>query len=86
MYNSENGGGVKVNELKYTADGYLIVSELYNCPLWKKCSSSCYSDCDHDCFYCEYADFRKPEYILEMSNKPAHEKLYSICHNAGNRK
>ena len=53
-----------MKELKYTSDGYLIVSELYKCPLWKK-SSTCSSGCEHDCFFCEYSDFRKPEYLLE---------------------
>ena len=86
MYNCENRGGIAVNDLKYTTDGYLIVSELYNCPLWKKSSIPGYSGCKHDCFFCEYADFRKPEYLLELSNKPSHEKLYSVCHNEANRK
>ena len=75
-----------MKELKYTDDGYLIVSELHNCPLWKKSSIPCYSGCNHDCFFCEYADFRKPEYLSELKNKPAEEKLYSVCHNEGNRK
>ena len=86
MLNYNNVGGINVQELKYTADGYLIVSELYKCPLWKMSSIPCYSDCDHDCFFCEYADFRKPEYLLELKNQPAGEKLYSVCHNEGNRK
>ncbi len=86
MYDCENRGGIEVNELKYTSDGYLIVSELHKCPLWKKSSIPCYSNCDHDCFFCEYSDFRKPEYMLEMADKPAEEKLYSVCHNEDNRK
>lgn len=31
-----NIGGIEVKELKYTNDGYLIVSELYKYPLWEK--------------------------------------------------
>lgn len=78
-------GGIEVEDLKYTSEGYLIVSELYKCPLWKK-SSTCSSGCERDCFFCEYADFRKPEYLLELKNKPTPKKLYSVCHNEGNRK
>ena len=79
-------GGIKVDELKYTNDGYLIVSELYKCPLWKKSSIPCYSEYDHDCFFCEYSDFRKTEYMLEVMDKSPLERLYSVCHNEGNRK
>ena len=78
-------GGVGVKETKYTSEGYLIVSELHKCPLWEK-SKNCSAGYERDCFYCEYSDFRKPEYMLELTNKPAGEKLYSICHNEGNRK
>ena len=85
MCKYKNIGGIEVKELKYTSDGYLIVSELYKCPLWEK-SLTCSSGCEHDCFFCEYSDFRKPEYMLEMTNKSAGEKLYSICHNEFNRK
>ena len=74
-----------MNDKKYTKEGYLIVSELYKCPLWKK-SLTCSSGCEHDCFFCEYADFRKPEYLLELKNKPTPKKLYSVCHNEVNRK
>ena len=85
MCKYEDIGGIEVKELKYTNDGYLIVSELYKCPLWEK-SLTCSSGCEHDCFFCEYSDFRKPKYMLEMTNKSAGEKLYSICHNEFNRK
>lgn len=85
MCKYENIGGIEVKELKYTSEGYLIVSELYKCPLWEK-SSTCSSGCEHDCFFCEYADFRKPEYLLELKNKPTTKKLYSVCHNEVNRK
>ena len=85
MYDYGKVGDIKVEELKYTSEGYLIVSELHKCPLWKK-SSTCSSGCEHDCFFCEYSDFRKHEYMLEITNKPAGEKLYSVCHNESNRK
>lgn len=75
-----------MKELQYTTDGYLIVSELHRCPLWEKSSIACYPDCEHDCFFCAYADFRKPEYMLELSNKPSGKELYSVCHNEGNKK
>ena len=79
-------GGIELKDSKYTSEGYLIVSELYNCPLWKKSSVPCYSNCNHDCFFCEYSDFRKPEYLAEMKNNTLGEKLYSVCHNECNRK
>lgn len=75
-----------MKELKYTSDGYLIVSELDNCPSWKKSSTPCYSNCNHDCYFCEYADFRKQKYLIELKNKPYGGELYSVCHNEVNRK
>ena len=48
---------------KYTSDGYLVVSELDSCPLWEKDSVPCCANCEHDCFYCAYAEFREDEFI-----------------------
>ena len=86
MCNYEKEGNAEVKELKYTREGYLIVSELYECPLWKKSSIPCYSNCAHDCYFCEYSDFRKPEYLISLTDKPVEEKLYSVCHNERNKK
>ncbi len=71
---------------KYTNDGYLIVSELDSCPLWKKDSAPCYASSERDCFYCTYAEFRKDEFIKSVRSKPPGEMLYSVCHNEKNRK
>ena len=79
-------GGVKVKAAKYTSDGYLVVSELDSCPLWEKDSVPCCASCEHDCFYCAYAEFREDEFIESVCGKPPGEMLYSVCHNEKNRK
>ena len=71
---------------KYTDDGYLIVSELDSCSLWEKDSVPCYAGCEHDCFYCIHAEFRKDKFIENTRGKPPGETLYSICRNEKKRK
>ena len=52
----------KLDQKKYTEDGFLFVSELERCPYFEK-SPSTYQVCgNEDCFYCKFSDFRKREY------------------------
>lgn len=75
-----------MKDLNYTADGFLVVSELYKCPFWEKGSIPCNMGWNPDCFFCAYADFRKSEYIKRMEDEPQKGMLYSVCHNEKNRK
>ena len=75
-----------MTEQKYTDDGYLIVSETDQCPLWEKDTVPCRSGYTKACFFCKFADFRTPEYIRRVEESPQKEKLYSVCHNDTNKK
>ena len=75
-----------MNKMKYTEDGYLIVSESDKCPLWEKTTRPCFMGCTDDCFYCKYSDFRTPEFIRKAETMPKTEKWYSVCYNEANRK
>ena len=76
----------KLDEKKYTNDGFLIVSENYTCPLWEKDTKPCRSGWTRACFFCKFADFRTPEFIRRAEEQPRGEKLYSVCHNEKNNK
>ena len=75
-----------MKDIKYTEDGYLIVSETYKCPLWEKDTLPCRTGWNPDCFFCKYADFRKAEYRAQAKNQLTNRKLYSVCHNEKNKK
>lgn len=75
-----------MKEKKYTDDGYLIVSETDQCPLWELGSESRTYPSTTDCYYCKFADFRTEEFIRRAEEIPPGEKLYSICRNAINKK
>lgn len=49
-----------MNEKKYTPDGYLIVSEMDSCPLWKKDTIPCKSECNNRCFFAGLVNFAHP--------------------------
>lgn len=75
-----------MNEKTYNEEGYLIVSESDRCPLWEKTSRHCAFGHMEDCFFCEFADFRTPEYIDRVEGVPRNgSKWYSVCHNEKNR-
>ena len=76
---------MKVEKLKYTSEGYLIVSELYTCPFWEKSSIPSYSNCDNDCFFCKYSDFRTKEFMDKVEGVPKIGEWCSVCHNEKNR-
>ena len=75
-----------MNEVKYTEDGYLIVSETDKCPLWEKDTKPCRSGWTRACFFCKFSDFRTEEFIRQAEAMPCGTKLYSVCHNEENRK
>ena len=70
---------------KYTDEGYLIVSESDQCPLWEKNPQPGFMWCTKDCFYCRFADFRTEEFIMRAEEIPRSEKLYSVCRNEKNK-
>ena len=73
-------------EKKYTEDGYRIVSETDQCPLWEKDTVPCRSGYTKACFFCRFADFRTEEFIRRAEDTSPGEKLYSICRNEKNKK
>jgi hypothetical protein len=75
-----------LNDKKYTAAGYLIISESDKCPLWEKDTLPCTTGWNPDCFFCKYADFRKTDYRARVKDMPVKSKLYSVCHNEKNKK
>ena len=75
-----------MKEQKYTDDGYLVVSETDQCPMWEKDTVPCRSGYTKACFFCQFADFRTEEFIRRAEDIPPGEKLYSICRNAMNKK
>ena len=75
-----------MNEVKYTEDGYLIVSETDKCPLWEKDTVPCRFGYTKVCFFCKFADFRTEEFRMRAEAMPQGEKLYSLCRNAENKK
>ena len=75
-----------MDEIKYTDDGYLIVSESHTCPLWEKDTTPCRSGWTRACFFCKFADFRSEEVIRRTEAMPRGTKLYSVCHNEKNKK
>ena len=75
-----------MNNKKYTENGYLIVSESDKCTFWEKDTPPCTTGWNPDCFFCRYADFRKPEYRQRMQDVSTKGKLYSVCRNEKNKK
>ena len=75
-----------MNEKKYSAEGFLIVSESYTCPLWEKDTKPCRSGLTHACFFCKFADFRTDDFIRKAEESPQNEMLYSVCRNENNKK
>ena len=75
-----------MEEKEYTKDGFLIVSELYRCPLWEKAQTPRCSNSIEDCFFCKFSDFRMPEYIQRQEESPQKGALYSVCHHEKNKK
>ena len=71
---------------RYADDGCLIVSELGRCPFFEKDASSARLGGSIDCYFCKYSDFRKREYIERVECEARKGVLYSICHNAHNKK
>ena len=69
---------------KYTADGYLIDSELSYCPNFEK-DRLAPKSCSQDCYFCKFSDFRKREYIERVENETQVGVLYSVCHNDENK-
>ena len=49
-----------MNEKKYTPDGYLIVSEMDSCPLWKKDTIPCKSGVITVAFFAGLVNFAHP--------------------------
>ena len=70
---------------KYTEDGYLIVAETDECPLWEKDAIPCSFGRTCACFFCRYADFRTEEAIRRAEEMPSGEKLYSVCRHEKNK-
>ena len=75
-----------MKEKSYTEDGYLIVSETDQCPLWEKDTVPCRSGYTKACFFCRFAEFRTEAFIRRAKEIPPGEKLYSPCRNATNKK
>ena len=73
-----------MEEIKYTSDGCLIVSELSCCPHFEK-DKSAPKSCGADCFFCKFSDFRKREYIERVESESQSGILYSVCHNEKNK-
>lgn len=73
-----------MEEKKYTENGCLIVSELSCCPYFEKhrLAPKSYSA---DCYFCEFSDFRKREYIERIESETQVGVLYSVCHNEKNK-
>ena len=71
---------------KYTEEGYLIVAETDQCPLWEKDTVPCRAGWTQVCFFCKYAKFRTEETIRQAEEMPRGTKLYSVCQNEHNRK
>ena len=70
-------------EKRYTEDGCLIVSELWQCAYFEK-DASVTAVCCKDCFFCRFSDFRKREYIERIESESRKGVLYSVCHNEKN--
>lgn len=75
-----------MEEKGYTADGYLVVSEVDTCALWEKDSIPCKDGCAMHCFFCKFSNFRTLDYIKNIERKTPYSKLYSVCQNENNRK
>ena len=75
-----------MEEKKYTEDGYLVVSESHTCLLWEKDTKPCRSGWTKACFFCNFADFRTPEFIRRAEELPRGEPLHSVCRNEKNKK
>ena len=75
-----------MDKQKHTENGYLIVSETDNCPLWEKDTGPCRSGYTKACFFCRFADFRTEETIRRTEEMPRGTKLYSVCQNTKNKK
>jgi hypothetical protein len=77
---------IGLGEKRYTDDGYLVITETDQCPLWEKTTMPCSMGCTNDCFYCKYSDFRTPEFIAKVENEPRTGKWHSVCHNEKTKK
>lgn len=75
-----------MKDKKYDDNGYLVVSEIDSCSLWKKDANPCYGSCENDCFYCAFSNFRQDDYVQNVAGKATTEPLYSICKNEKNRR
>lgn len=75
-----------LQEIRYTEDGYMVVSELDRCPFFEKDAVVARSCDGEDCFFCKFSDFRKQEYIEEVKTQARKGVLYSVCHNEKNKK
>ena len=73
-----------MTDKQYSANGYLVVSELSCCPLFEK-DKSAPKICDRDCYFCKFSDFRKREYIERVETEARGGVLYSVCHNERNK-
>ena len=71
-------------EEKYNKDGWLIVSELGECPFFER-NPSVSSSYSRDCYFCRFSDFRRPDYIEAARPDPVRGELYGICHNENNK-
>ena len=75
-----------MDEIKYTEEGFLVVSESHTCPLWEKDTTPCRSGWTRACFFCCFADFRSEEAIKRAEAMPRGTKLYSVCRNEKNKR
>ena len=78
-------GGAKLDEKKFTSEGFLIISESDTCSLWERDTKPCCSGWTRACFFCKYADFRTDETIRRTESMPRGTKLYSVCQNEKNK-
>ncbi len=75
-----------MEQCSYNGDGFRIVSESDQCPLWEKGSLPCRFGWTKDCFFCRFSNFRTSEYRERMEAESRTGKLYSICRNEQNKR